>query len=59
MIRLKPSYLIGGDCEDCAIVKYAALLEAGVPKDDVRIVVLKHFFPNEYDVVAAARVDGE
>lgn len=56
---MKPSYLIGGDCEDCAIVKYAALLEAGVPKDDVRIVVLKHFFPNEYDVVAAARVDGE
>ena len=27
-----------GDCEDYAIVKYAALLEAGVPADDVKIV---------------------
>jgi predicted transglutaminase-like cysteine proteinase len=24
-----------GDCEDYAILKYAALLEAGIPKDDV------------------------
>jgi hypothetical protein len=24
-----------GDCEDCAILKYAALLEAGIPKDHV------------------------
>jgi predicted transglutaminase-like cysteine proteinase len=25
-----------GDCEDYAILKYAALLEAGIPKDDVK-----------------------
>jgi predicted transglutaminase-like cysteine proteinase len=48
-----------GDCEDYAIVKYAALLEAGVPADDVKIVVLKNLFPDEYHAVAAARVNGE
>ena len=48
-----------GDCEDYAIVKYAALLQAGVPKSDVKIVVLKNLFPIEHHAVAAARVDGE
>jgi predicted transglutaminase-like cysteine proteinase len=48
-----------GDCEDYAILKYAALLEAGVPAADVKIVILKNFFPNEYHAVVAARVDGE
>jgi predicted transglutaminase-like cysteine proteinase len=48
-----------GDCEDYAIVKYAALLEAAVPADDVKIVVLKNLFPDEYHAVAAARVNGE
>ena len=36
-----------GDCEDDAILKYAALVEAGIPKDDVKIAILKTFFPNE------------
>jgi hypothetical protein len=35
------------------------MLEAGVPKDDVSIVVLKSFSPSEYHAVAAARVNGE
>jgi predicted transglutaminase-like cysteine proteinase len=48
-----------GDCEDYAIVKYAALLDAGVSRDDVKIVILKTLFPSEYHAVAAARVDGE
>jgi len=48
-----------GDCEDYAIVKYTALLEAGVPTDDVKIVILKDFFPNEYHAVATVRVNGE
>jgi predicted transglutaminase-like cysteine proteinase len=47
-----------GDCEDYAIVKYAALLEAGIPKDDVKIVILKNTFPNEDHAAVAARVDG-
>jgi len=48
-----------GDCEDYAILKYAALLEAGIPKDDVKIVILKKFFPNETHAVVATRVDGQ
>jgi predicted transglutaminase-like cysteine proteinase len=48
-----------GDCEDYAIVKYAALLEAGIPIGDLKIVILKNLFPKEYHAVAAARVNGE
>lgn len=48
-----------GDCEDYAIVKYAALLGAGVRVDDVKIVILKNVFPNEYHAVTAARVNDE
>jgi predicted transglutaminase-like cysteine proteinase len=48
-----------GDCEDYAILKYAALLEAGIPKDDVKIVILKNFFPNEDHAALATRVDGQ
>lgn len=48
-----------GDCEDYAILKYTALLEAGIPKDDVKIVILKNFFPNEKHAAVATRVDGQ
>jgi predicted transglutaminase-like cysteine proteinase len=48
-----------GDCEDYAILKYAALLEAGIPKDDVKIAILKNFFPNEDHAAVATRVDGQ
>jgi predicted transglutaminase-like cysteine proteinase len=48
-----------GDCEDYAILKYAALLGAGVSKDDVGIVILKNFFPNEDHAAVATRVDGQ
>jgi predicted transglutaminase-like cysteine proteinase len=48
-----------GDCEDYAILKYAALLEAGMPKEDVKIVILKKLFPNEDHAAVATRVDGQ
>ena len=48
-----------GDCEDYAILKYAALLEAGIPKDDVKIVILKNLFPKENHAAVATRVDGQ
>jgi predicted transglutaminase-like cysteine proteinase len=48
-----------GDCEDYAILKYAALLEAGIPRDDVRIIILKTFFPDENHAAVATRVDGQ
>jgi predicted transglutaminase-like cysteine proteinase len=48
-----------GDCEDYAILKYAALLGAGIPKDDVKIVILKNLFPNEDHAAVATRVDDQ
>jgi len=48
-----------GDCEDYAIVKYAALLAAGVSKDAVKIVVLRNRLPNEHHAVVAVRVDNQ
>jgi predicted transglutaminase-like cysteine proteinase len=48
-----------GDCEDYAIVKYLALLEAGLSEDDVKIVILKTAFPSEDHAVLAVRVDGD
>lgn len=48
-----------GDCEDYAIVKYAALLNAGFPNDDVKIVILKNLFPNEDHAAVATRVDSQ
>ena len=48
-----------GDCEDYAILKYVALLEAGVPSADVKIVILRHLLPRVDHAAVAARVDGE
>jgi predicted transglutaminase-like cysteine proteinase len=48
-----------GDCEDYAIVKYAALLAAGLSKDAVKIVVLRNRLPNEDHAVVAVRVDNQ
>jgi predicted transglutaminase-like cysteine proteinase len=47
-----------GDCEDYAIVKYVALLQAGVSHEDVRIVILQNVLPKEDHAAVAARVDG-
>ena len=46
-----------GDCEDYAIAKYVALRMAGVPAEDLRIVVLIDL-RGEGHAVAAARLDG-
>jgi predicted transglutaminase-like cysteine proteinase len=48
-----------GDCEDYAIVKYIALLQAGLSRDDVKIVILRNLLPNEAHAAVAARVDGQ
>jgi predicted transglutaminase-like cysteine proteinase len=48
-----------GDCEDYAIVKYVALLQAGLSHDDVKIVILRNLLPNEDHSAVAARVDGQ
>lgn len=48
-----------GDCEDYAIVKYAALSAAGIPERDMKIVILTNAFPSEDHAVLAVRVEGE
>ncbi len=48
-----------GDCEDYAILKYVALREAGLSSEDVKIVILRNFFPNEDHAVVVVRVDEE
>jgi hypothetical protein len=46
------------DSEDYAIVKYVALLLAGLSRDDVKIVILQNLLLKEDRAVVAARVDG-
>jgi predicted transglutaminase-like cysteine proteinase len=48
-----------GDCEDYAILKYTALLEAGFPKESLKIIVWKNRFPEEDHAVLAVRVDNQ
>ena len=48
-----------GDCEDYAIVKYVALLQAGLSRSDVKIVILRTILPKQDHAVVAARVDGQ
>jgi predicted transglutaminase-like cysteine proteinase len=46
-----------GDCEDYAIAKYVALLEAGLPREDLRLIVVYNRPAHEHHMVAAVRVD--
>lgn len=46
-----------GDCEDYALVKYAALLAAGFSRDAVKIVLLRNRWPSEEHAVVAVWVD--
>jgi hypothetical protein len=50
---------MAGDCEDYAIVKYAALLAAGFPKDLVKIIVWRNRMPDEEHAVVAVWVDAQ
>jgi predicted transglutaminase-like cysteine proteinase len=47
-----------GDCEDYAFAKFAALRLAGIPADDLRIVVMRDTIRGEDHAVVAARLDG-
>lgn len=47
-----------GDCEDYAIAKYVALLEAGLPREDLRLIVVYNRPVHEQHMVAAAHIDG-
>jgi predicted transglutaminase-like cysteine proteinase len=48
---------MAGDCEDYAIVKYAALLSAGFPKGSVKIILWRNQMPAEDHAVVGVWVD--
>ena len=47
-----------GDCEDYAIAKYVALREAGVPTEDLRLVIVRDTKFAEDHAVLASRLNG-
>jgi predicted transglutaminase-like cysteine proteinase len=47
-----------GDCEDYAIAKYVALMEAGVAAEDVRLIIARDLVRGEGHAVVAVRLDG-
>lgn len=47
-----------GDCEDFAIAKYVALREAGLPADDLRILLVRDQAIQDDHAVVAVRHDG-
>jgi predicted transglutaminase-like cysteine proteinase len=47
-----------GDCEDYAIAKYVALGEAGFPRDDLQLVLVRDRAVRQDHAVLAARLDG-
>jgi predicted transglutaminase-like cysteine proteinase len=46
-----------GDCEDYAIAKYVALLEAGIADTDIRLIIVRDIATGDDHAVVAARVD--
>jgi len=47
-----------GDCEDYAIAKYVLLREAGVPEQDLRVLLVRDRAVREDHAVLAVRIDG-
>ena len=47
-----------GDCEDYAIAKYVALTAAGIPAQDVKLIIVRNIAANEDHAVTAVR-DGD
>lgn len=47
-----------GDCEDYAIAKLVALRAAGVPAEDLRLVIIRETATGEDHAVVTARADG-
>lgn len=52
-------YKNSGDCEDYSIIKYFALLELGVPKDAMRIAVVKETIRNIPHAVLVVYLDDD
>lgn len=48
-----------GDCEDYAIAKFVALREAGFPREDLRLMLVRDRAVRQDHAVLAARLDGQ
>ena len=48
-----------GDCEDYAIAKYVALIQAGIAAEDVRFVIVHDLAVDENHAVVATRLNGD
>jgi predicted transglutaminase-like cysteine proteinase len=48
-----------GDCEDYAILKLAALLEAGISPENLRLVIVRDTLRSEDHAIVVARLDGQ
>ncbi|MEM9288407.1 MAG: transglutaminase-like cysteine peptidase [Pseudomonadota bacterium] len=48
----------GGDCEDFALTKYRALLDAGFPASEMRLVLVEESFTGEQHAVLVANHSG-
>lgn len=48
----------GGDCEDFALVKYRALIDAGYPASELRLVLVEESFTGEQHAVLVANFNG-
>jgi predicted transglutaminase-like cysteine proteinase len=48
-----------GDCEDYAIAKYVALTIAGLPREDVKLVLVREDLSNQDHALVAARLDDQ
>jgi predicted transglutaminase-like cysteine proteinase len=46
-----------GDCEDYAIAKYSALIEAGIDAADVKLMIVRNTAANEDHAVTAVRLE--
>ena len=47
-----------GDCKEYAIAKYVALIEAGISKNDVRVIIVHNLGTDENHAVVATRFNG-
>jgi len=46
-----------GDCKEYAVAKYFALLEAGFPEADVKLVIVRDMAANQDHAIVAVRID--
>ncbi len=46
-----------GDCKDYAVAKYLALLEAGIPEPDVKLIIVRDMVVRQDHAIVAVRIN--